>query len=414
MKPKNTSSDKKASNGIIKRLLKEAYYNDYIPNNIEVDVERFFATPVPLQGGMNRKIDEYDIQWDKPRHDVVNFRKVTKEELEEIKKERARTPRQRIMGGEVFHVLEKEDPKKDFKLNDKFDYLLMEVIKRRIPTRKVLKDVNGDIVVYTLPEATGKKSEVSPWSSQGMDKSEKSIQEIISKINPVLKTAYHIEKAFRNKSDAYTLVIKNRMISEVTGEYDTREDYLNFEEAYRENERLFRAQASMHGQGGEDDGDLNGATVDGPLWQKIDLNENIRKTIRESVAHRARYTGVIVKDPKDVDVLENKLDEALQKLNVKKTGWIVPENYHMTITLGKLPLFLTMRNDLGKEVELYVDAIGMNDDAIAFRCSGYMSRNDTQHITMLFKTTPSASKEIENWMEIDEPFYVSGTIEEVE
>ena len=72
-----------------------------------------------------------------------------------------------------------------------------------------------------------------------------------------------------------------------------------------------------------------------------------------------------------------------------------------------------MAGDLNSEVTLHVTHFGVNALAAAFKVTGYMSKNDTQHITVMFKNQPSDSKGITNWLPLDEPFDVTAVIREV-
>jgi len=126
------------------------------------------------------------------------------------------------------------------------------------------------------------------------------------------------------------------------------------------------------------------------------------------VLDRVSYTGVMIEDPIEI--------AKLQGVNIPD-GWKTPQDigdlFHMTITLGELPLGMKMRGDLGSEVELKVESIGKSDSAIAFGVSGFMSKNEVQHITIGFKERPAASKNIKEWFPLKTPFTVKGIIREV-
>jgi hypothetical protein len=145
---------------------------------------------------------------------------------------------------------------------------------------------------------------------------------------------------------------------------------------------------------------------------------NIRKVIRnevirilESNSSSVAYTGVFF-DSKTDGLLEARLEEELDRLGYKiPEDWKTADDYHMTVTLGELPLGLKMRGDIGAEVELEVNKIGVSEKAIAFGVTGYLSKNRNQHITMAFKDKPVDSNYIEQWIDI-ESFIIKGYIKE--
>lgn len=138
--------------------------------------------------------------------------------------------------------------------------------------------------------------------------------------------------------------------------------------------------------------------------------------VRESFTDRPygiAYTGAMIENDYDWGRIYNEAEKQLSRLKNSLSGWNRPENYHMTICLGELPLHRKMAGDLNSEVTLHVTHFGMNQLAAAFKVTGYMSKNDVQHITVLFKNQPSDSKTITNWIPLDEPFDVTAVIREV-
>lgn len=123
------------------------------------------------------------------------------------------------------------------------------------------------------------------------------------------------------------------------------------------------------------------------------------------------YTAIKV-NKEYYKILEDKLKSILIKNNIDFEDFKIPSDYHMTVRQGALPLGLKMRGDIGKEVDLIVNSIGISDDAIAFGVSGYMSKNKKQHITMLYKNNPVDSNDIKKWFKIKNEFIVKGNIEE--
>jgi len=120
------------------------------------------------------------------------------------------------------------------------------------------------------------------------------------------------------------------------------------------------------------------------------------------------YTAVAIENEKDI----KKLKKLLDAVGGLPEGWSEPENYHMTVALGELPLGLKMRGDLGAEVELEVNSIGISDLAIAAGVTGYISKNIQQHITLAFKDRPADSKEITDWKPLKKSFKIKGVIKE--
>lgn len=141
----------------------------------------------------------------------------------------------------------------------------------------------------------------------------------------------------------------------------------------------------------------------------------IRTVLRESYdrPYGIAYTGAMIENEQDVARLHNVAEAELAQLGVSLDEWKQPNDYHMTVCLGELPLHRKMAGDLNSEVSLHVTHFGISDLAAAFKITGYMSKNELQHITMLFKNQPADSKNITNWHPLDAPFDVSAVIREV-
>ena len=120
------------------------------------------------------------------------------------------------------------------------------------------------------------------------------------------------------------------------------------------------------------------------------------------------YTSVVINNVKDISNLQS----LLYSIGGIPNGWKSPQDYHMTITLGELPLGLKMRGDIGSEVDLTVNKIGISDNAIAAGVTGYISKKSHQHITLAFKEFPKDSDDIVNWKKLEQPFIVTGIITE--
>jgi hypothetical protein len=152
----------------------------------------------------------------------------------------------------------------------------------------------------------------------------------------------------------------------------------------------------------------------------LKITMNIRAIIREEIGHifngkkstNVEYTGVILEGD-EILKFESQLSNRLEDLGIKvPSDFKKPGNYHMTITLGELSLSMKMGGAIGSPVELTCHSIGVSDDAMAVGVSGLFSRNEIQHITVAFKTRPSDSKDIVNWIEF-EPFAVTGYVREI-
>lgn len=119
------------------------------------------------------------------------------------------------------------------------------------------------------------------------------------------------------------------------------------------------------------------------------------------------YTGVILNDDS-----RNKLKGYFK--NIIPNDWEFI-SHHMTINTGKI------RNDLvtflGKEVELIVYKIGVNELVIAVGVKGFYSDNDEPHITIAVNKKkggePVMSNKITNWKKINNEFTVKGIISEI-
>ena len=147
-----------------------------------------------------------------------------------------------------------------------------------------------------------------------------------------------------------------------------------------------------------------------------DIRNLVRSAINESLYERPfgiAYTAAVVEGWSDRQKLYEAFEAEISKAELELQGWHHPDDYHMTICFGELPLSMKVRGDLNSEVHLRATHLGISDEAIAFRVEGFMSKNDMQHITMLFKHRPADSNSIRNWKELDRPFTVSSVIREV-
>lgn len=91
-------------------------------------------------------------------------------------------------------------------------------------------------------------------------------------------------------------------------------------------------------------------------------------------------------------------------------GWKVIA-HHMTINMGELK----DKTDIGKDVTLTVEAIGLSDMAMAVRVSGYPSKNEIPHVTIAVNPNggkPVMSNQITNWTPIRK-FMIGGVVTEI-
>lgn len=146
----------------------------------------------------------------------------------------------------------------------------------------------------------------------------------------------------------------------------------------------------------------------------FDVKKMIESVVRETMdrPYGVAYTGAVVENEADRQRLKSVAEAQVYALGLDISGWMEPGDYHMTICVGELPLRMKMRGDIDQEAELHVTHFGYSDKAAAFKVTGYMSKNDTQHITMAFRDRPADSKEIVDWHEL-EPFMVTAVIREV-
>jgi len=110
------------------------------------------------------------------------------------------------------------------------------------------------------------------------------------------------------------------------------------------------------------------------------------------------------------------LDNQSKSTLLSMVGDRIPEGWkvfahHMTINLGELK----DKTDLGKEVTLTVEALGLSDMAMAVRVSGYQTKNDIPHITVAINPEggkPAMSNQINKWQSI-KTFMIKGVVTEI-
>jgi predicted kinase len=111
------------------------------------------------------------------------------------------------------------------------------------------------------------------------------------------------------------------------------------------------------------------------------------------------------------------LDNGSKSALLSRLEDMIPEGWkvfahHMTIVFGK---GVPNKEDLGKEVTLYVEAIGLSDMAMAVRVEGYPSANEIPHITIAINPDggkPVMSNDITKWQKIKN-FAIKGVVTEI-
>lgn len=110
------------------------------------------------------------------------------------------------------------------------------------------------------------------------------------------------------------------------------------------------------------------------------------------------------------------LDNQSRTTLLTMVGGSIPKDWrviahHMTINLGKLK----DKSDLGKEVVLTVEEVGISDMAMAVKVSGYPSKNEIPHITIAINPDggkPVNSNQITKWQPIKK-FMIGGVVTEI-
>jgi hypothetical protein len=123
------------------------------------------------------------------------------------------------------------------------------------------------------------------------------------------------------------------------------------------------------------------------------------------------WTAIILDKPSH-DKLIKWLEEKFPI--VKREGWEIIA-HHMTICMGKLPVYLGP--DLRTEQTLEITGYGSSDMAIAVRVAGYYTTNKVPHITLAVNRKdggkPVMSNDIKNWQSIDTVLKLKGVVTEV-
>ncbi len=110
------------------------------------------------------------------------------------------------------------------------------------------------------------------------------------------------------------------------------------------------------------------------------------------------------------------LDNQSKSTLLSMVGDKIPEGWkvfahHMTINMGELK----DKAELGKEVILTVEELGLSDMAMAVKVSGYQTKNEIPHITVAVNPEggkPVMSNQITKWQPI-KTFIVKGVVTEI-
>lgn len=134
------------------------------------------------------------------------------------------------------------------------------------------------------------------------------------------------------------------------------------------------------------------------------MKEKIKQILREELDERILYSAVVL-DEESKDLLFDIFDEYIPQ-KWRKIG------HHMTISFGS---GVDNKDDIGKEVRLYVTQIGVSDMAIAARVEGYPSKNQIPHVTLAINPEggkPVMSNFITDWVDVI-PFVIYGVVTEI-
>ena len=115
------------------------------------------------------------------------------------------------------------------------------------------------------------------------------------------------------------------------------------------------------------------------------------------------YSAVVL-EKESQDKLFSNVEEMIPE------GWI-RYGHHMTINMGPLK----DKNELGLEVMLAVEKVGLSDMAMAVKVNGFHSNNDISHITIAINPNggkPVMSNNITEWQDI-RMFVLSGIVTEI-
>lgn len=296
----------------------------------------------------------------------------------------------------------------------------------------ILKNSLG--VVVTRPEQTfivmrgipgsGKSTKAKELVSEGVIHSTDTVIESQGDYNKFFELMFE-SKDFTPLSKAHTTNLKNVVASLKEGVSPVILDNTNI----KQNESKAAVKAALEmgladhnikfvdiGTGGLTAEQLAERNTHGVPLEKI-------QSLIESHKGQGPLTLKSVLESKDMykesDVLYSAvvLDNGSKAALLSRVEDMIPKGWkifahHMTIVFGK---GVPNKEDLGKEVTLYVEAIGLSDMAMAVKVVGYPSTNSIPHITIAINPDggkPVMSNNITSWQKIKN-FAIKGIVTEI-
>jgi len=285
----------------------------------------------------------------------------------------------------------------------------------------VVSKPNQVLIVMRGVPGSGKSTKAKELVGEGVIHSTDTVIESQGDYNKFFEMMFE-SKDFTPLSRAHTTNLKNMVSSLKEGKSPVILDNTNI----KQNEPKAAVKAALEmgladhnikfvdvGTGGLTAEQLAERNTHGVPLEKI-------KSMIESYKGQGSLTLKSVLESKDMykqsDVLYSAvvLDEGSRNALLSRVEDVIPKNWkiiahHMTIVFGKP---VPNQEDLGKEVTLYVEAIGLSDMAMAVRVVGYPSKNDIPHITIAINPDggkPKDSNLIKNWRPVKN-FIVNGVI----
>jgi hypothetical protein len=127
--------------------------------------------------------------------------------------------------------------------------------------------------------------------------------------------------------------------------------------------------------------------------------------LTEEQSYKVSYSAVVLDGPSKEKIINH--------LSIPNDWKII--NHHMTIKMGELPE--NLKNEIGKKVNLNVVKQGKSDKALAVGINTDLSQNKIPHVTVAINAAagakPKDSNDIQEWVDLEEPFTISGWVEEV-
>ena len=132
---------------------------------------------------------------------------------------------------------------------------------------------------------------------------------------------------------------------------------------------------------------------------------DIKNKLREGT-NNIIYTAVVLNDTSR-DTLLSKLGDKIPE------GWKTIA-HHMTITFGKPLSAANVEAFKDQEVDIIATHIGISDDAIAVKVSGFKTLNNIPHITLAVPQggSPVNSNKITDWAPLEGTIHLTGVVTE--